>query len=122
MDTSTTSNYQKVAEELKVLFKDNPELRDSIITTPEIDDGPKFYCIVKTELTNDNKQFVLHVTQDYTDCVLKFHETYKEFVSNEDYIIREVNALDVMIYERVAGWIWDDKTPFCTYRVISHNL
>lgn len=83
-------------------------------------DYKRYYCIVTTDLKT-NSQKLLHVCNNYTNSVMKFHECYKKFVDDEKYIVREISPLNVLIYKRLPGYVWSSKEVFASYKLLSYH-
>jgi len=80
----------------------------------------RYHCIVKTELET-NKQCCLSVSTNYGDSLNLFHESYYQYLSDSDYIVREIEPHNILIFKRIIGYIYNSKKPEFSFKILSFS-
>lgn len=76
-----------------------------------------FYVIIENVYNEYNDIEVLHITNDYTEAIEFFHNSYNVYIEDNMYITREVKQGFVLIYKRNIGMLWNSKTPFRSFKI-----
>ena len=97
-----------IKEKSKELIKPKPVVSPS-----------RYFVIVSVDLQT-NIPTIVAIYMDYDKALRGLHDSYKQYMSDE-YIVRQIDQLNVLIYRRAYGYIWSSKSPAYSFRLISHQ-
>ena len=87
------------------------------------DDKPRlirYHCIIRTELSS-NKQCCINVSTNYNDSLNLFHESYHQYLSDENYVVREIGPHNILVFKRIFGYIYNSKKPEYSFKILSFS-
>ena len=64
---------------------------------------------------------VKYIGRNYKNTLLKLMDAYEQFIKNDDYIVREIEKHNVLIYKRNKGYLWDSKSLYKSFKIIGYN-
>lgn len=76
----------------------------------------EYFVVIEHDVESQNIE-VLHITNDYTNAIKIFHDCYNIYVSDDMYIVREVDNSFMRIYQRNIGMIWSSKSLIKSFKL-----
>lgn len=99
-----------------IVKKANEIIKPKTIVTPS-----RYFVLVCVDLQT-NIPTISAIYTDYDKAIMGLHDSYKKFMNDDNqYIVRQIDQLNVLIYRRSLGYIWSNKSPAYSYRLISHQ-
>lgn len=94
---------------------------DELVKPKPVVTPSRYFVLVCVDLQT-NIPTISAIYTDYDKAIMGLHDSYKKFMNDDNqYIVRQIDQLNVLIYRRSLGYIWSNKSPAYSYRLICHQ-
>jgi hypothetical protein len=76
----------------------------------------EYYVIIEHDIQSGQIS-VLHITNDYTNAISNFKDSYVDYVNDDLHIVREIEKNFIHVYKRNIGMLWNSKSPLKNYKL-----